>query len=150
MSHPLNIFMAITVGVMLTSLPALGADLTAYRWKNRLLLVFSPTDSNPGFAAFDQNVSRELPAVKDRDLIVFRVFEKGSSRMDEHPLSSEDSQKLRRHFKVGSGRFTVILIGKDGGVKMVREHRAELREIFDLIDSMPMRQREMREKGKTR
>jgi hypothetical protein len=32
---------------------------------------------------------------------------------------------------------------------MVREHRAELQEIFDLIDSMPMRQREMREKGKT-
>lgn len=134
---------------MLTSLPVLGADLTSYRWKNRLLLVFSPTESDPGFAAFDPNVSRELAAVKDRDLIVFRVFEKGPSRVDEHPLSSEDAQNLRRHFEVGPGRFTVILIGKDGGVKMVREHRAELQEIFDLIDSMPMRQREMNEKGKT-
>jgi hypothetical protein len=150
MSSILKIFMTITIGIMLTNLPVLGADLTSYRWKSRLLLVFSPTDSNPGFAAFDQNVSRELPAVKDRDLIVFRVFEKGPSRMDEHPLSSEDAQKLRRHFKVGPGRFTVILVGKDGGVKMVREHRAELQEIFDLIDSMPMRQREMKEKGKTR
>jgi hypothetical protein len=149
MSHPLKIFMAITFLIMLTSLPVLGADLTSYRWKNRLLLVFSPTESDPGFAAFDPNVSRELAAVKDRDLIVFRVFEKGPSRVDEHPLSSEDAQNLRRRFEVGPGRFTVILIGKDGGVKMVREHRAELQEIFDLIDSMPMRQREMREKGKT-
>ena len=87
MSHPLKIFMAITIVIMLTSLPVLGADLTSYRWKNRLLLVFSPTESDPGFAAFDPNVSRELAAVKDRDLIVFRVFEKGPSRVDEHPLS---------------------------------------------------------------
>jgi hypothetical protein len=65
-------------------------------------------------------------------------------------LSPEDTQKLRRRFGVRPGRFTVILIGKDGGVKMLREDRVELQEIFDLIDSMPMRQQEMQEKGKTR
>ena len=33
---------------------------------------------------------------------------------------------------------------------MVREHQANLTEFFDRIDSMPMRQQEMRNKGKTR
>jgi hypothetical protein len=150
MRQPLNILIAITVGIMLIISPIMGADLTTYRWKNRLLLVFSPTTFDPGFAAFNLNVSRELHEVKDRDLIVFRIFEKGLSSLAEQPLSPEDAEKLRRRFEVKPSIFTVILIGKDGGVKMVREQRAELQEIFDLIDSMPMRQREMMERGETR
>jgi hypothetical protein len=133
---------------MLTNLPALGTDLTPYLWKNRLLLVFSPTESDPGFVDFSQKLLRGLPEVKDRDLIVFQVFEKGPSRMGEQQLPPEETQKLRQRFGVKPGQFTVILIGKDGGVKMVSEHRAELQEIFDLIDSMPMRRQEMKEKGK--
>jgi len=45
------------------------------------------------------------------------------------------------------GAFTVVLIGKDGGEKLRREEGANLGEIFGLIDTMPMRRREMR--GKT-
>jgi len=45
------------------------------------------------------------------------------------------------------GTFMVVLIGKDGGEKLRREEGATLGEIFGLIDTMPMRRREMR--GKT-
>jgi hypothetical protein len=38
------------------------------------------------------------------------------------------------------------LVGKDGGIKLKRGDQVDLREIFGLIDSMPMRQREMRQK----
>lgn len=38
---------------------------------------------------------------------------------------------------------SVLLIGKDGGVKM-RAKRLAISEIFSGIDAMPMRQREMR------
>jgi hypothetical protein len=41
----------------------------------------------------------------------------------------------------------VVLIGKDGGEKLRREEGGTLREIFGLIDTMPMRRREMQ--GKT-
>jgi len=146
----MNTLIACTVGVMVVIAPASGPDLTPYPWKNRILLVFSPTAADPEFAAFNLNLTEKRREAEDRDLIVFRILEKGSSRMAEQPLSSEDAEALRRNFRVKTGRFAVILIGKDGGIKMVREHRAELQEIFDLIDSMPMRQQEMMEKGKTR
>ncbi len=150
MQHLLKPFIILAVGAVLTTPTAWGTDLKSYRWKNRLLLVFSPAESNPDFAAFDRSLTMQDPEVKDRDLIVFRVFEKDPSRLEKQPLAPEDADKLRRRFKAAPGRFTVILIGKDGGVKMVREHRAALAEIFDLIDSMPMRQQEMREKGENR
>jgi hypothetical protein len=126
---------------------ASGIDLTSYRWKNRLLLVFSPTLSDARFEAFDRNVSKARAEISDRDLIVFKILETGTSRLEDEPLTPETAEELRRRFDVEPGRFTVILIGKDGGVKMVSENRADLEEIFDRIDSMPMRKREMKNKG---
>ena len=43
----------------------------------------------------------------------------------------------------------ILLVGKDGGVKLRSEEPVSIQRIFDLIDSMPMRRREMREKGRT-
>ncbi|MFO7687606.1 MAG: DUF4174 domain-containing protein [Desulfobacterales bacterium] len=39
-------------------------------------------------------------------------------------------------------------MGKDGGIKLKRNDQVRLEEIFQLIDSMPMRQDEMRQKGR--
>lgn len=119
-----------------------------FLWKKRILLVFSPTAFDVSFKAFNQSLYEKLNDVLDRDMIVCRIIEKGPSQLDEQTLAPEEAKKLRRHFGVKPGRFTVILVGKDGGVKMVREERTDLQEIFDLIDSMPMGQQEMRERIK--
>ena len=39
-----------------------------------------------------------------------------------------------------------ILVGKDGGVKLRQNAQVKLNDIFALIDAMPMRQEEMRQK----
>ena len=39
--------------------------------------------------------------------------------------------------------FSVLLIGKDGGVKRRSTEVLDAWEFFDQIDTMPMRQREM-------
>jgi hypothetical protein len=134
------------VAVVSASSTAWGIDLTTYRWKSRLLFVFSPTTSEPRFAAFNQSVLKARLDLDERDLVVFRVVEKGASLVGERAITKEDAEKLRRRFNVQSGRFAVILTGKDGGVKMVREDRVDLQEIFDRIDSMPMRRQEMEER----
>ena len=145
-----NAFFTLGVGVMMAFFPAWGADLSKYQWENRILLVFSPAPFDTGFKAFDRQLTENAAGVEDRDLLVFRLFEGGESRLEDQPLPATEADKLRRRFKTEPGRVTVILIGKDGGVKMVREGQPNLQEIFDRIDSMPMRQREMREKDQTR
>ena len=144
----LNIFVYVVIGATLSGTPAAGSDLTSYRWKNRLLLIFSPNASHPGWEDLDRSLAMNHADVIDRDLVIFRVFEDGPSMAGQLPLSPEDSAKLRRQFNIDTGRLTVVLIGKDGGIKLVRQHRANLQEFFDLIDTMPMRRQEMREKAK--
>ncbi len=123
-------------------------DLSKYQWENRLLMVFAPSAQHAGY----QNLTRELEGqtdeIIDRDLLVFHVFEIGKSRISETVISKRAAESLQRRFSIAPGQITVVLIGKDGGEKLRRETTVDLNEIFSLIDSMPMRQREMRERGK--
>ncbi len=52
---------------------------------------------------------------------------------------------LRERFDVPRGAFRVVLVGKDGTEKRRAPKPVPARSLFDTIDAMPMRQREMRE-----
>ena len=80
-------------------------------------------------------------------MIVFQIYETGSSFKGMSELDHEMADKLRRNFSVAPGQLTVILVGKDGGVKLRRNEQVNLNEIFLLIDGMPMRREEMRRKN---
>jgi hypothetical protein len=134
----------VILGTMIFAGHASGVDLERFQWKNRLLLVFAPDRSDSGFQAISREVEGRQDDFQDRDMVLIPVFEAGRFKAGEETLSLEQVRELRRRFSVKAGRFTMILIGKDGGVKLKREYRTGLQEIFDLIDSMPMRQQEMR------
>ena len=61
-------------------------------------------------------------------------------------LTDKMSQSFRDHFNV-SEDFVVILIGKDGGEKERFLEPVEPAYLFNLIDQMPMRRREVKEEG---
>ena len=121
-------------------------DLDQFKWKNRLLFLFSPTRSHPLFDTLQKSLADRQPGVADRDLVIFEILESGSSRINTENMDPQTAQSLRERFEVSPGQFTVILVGKDGGTKMNRNEETQLVDIFGLIDSMPMRQDEMRRK----
>jgi hypothetical protein len=125
-------------------------DLFKYQWKNRLLLLFTPSLDRPGYLKLKEDISSQEEDVKDRDLLVFHILESGETKLENSPLPERSGDYLREKFSITPGTFTVMLIGKDGGVKLRREGGVELAEIFALIDTMPMRQREMRKKSQVR
>ncbi|NIQ92127.1 MAG: DUF4174 domain-containing protein [Deltaproteobacteria bacterium] len=121
--------------------------LKDYQWKHRLILAFSPSAQHPGHKALEKEIAVQAEEVMDRDLLVFHFLETGEIRLGEISLPTGSGDYFRENFSIRPGRFTVLLIGKDGGVKLRREGGVELDEILSLIDTMPMRQREMREKA---
>ena len=121
--------------------------LKDYQWKNRLIIVFSPSPEDPGYRALEKEIAVQEEEVIDRDLLVFHILETGEIKLGESSWQTGAGDYLRKRFSISPGTFTVLLIGKDGGVKLRRKGRVLLDEIFSLIDTMPMRQREMREKS---
>jgi hypothetical protein len=122
-----------------------AADLTRYRWRHRLLLIFSPASQTPAFQKLVDQLQQQREGVADRDLMVFSLVSDGPSRAGEAVLNRQEAENLRWRFRVKADEFRVVLIGKDGTVKL-SESAVNLSDIFALIDSMPMRQQEMQEK----
>ena len=46
-----------------------------------------------------------------------------------------------------AGAFAAVLVGKDGGEKFRSEGPVSPEVLFEIIDAMPMRRREMRDPG---
>ena len=121
-------------------------DVTQFQWKNRLLFLFAPDSRHPFFESLSTEIIAQKAEVNDRDLVVFEVLERESSRMGDTLLDKEAVDAIRQRFAAAPNRFTVILVGKDGGTKLKRNEQTDLRQVFTLIDSMPMRQNEMQRK----
>lgn len=119
-----------------------GQTLEEYRWKNRLLLILNPTGPetslHPQIEAFS-NYSEE---VAERDLLIFVLRDNNLTDMkgSEIQMAAENLPY--------SDYEGVVLIGKDGGVKLKEPFLVDPGKIFELIDSMPMRKAEIRSSEK--
>ena len=146
-------FVALTLLIELFTGVTLGqdtgsVDLNAYQWKNRLLLLFASSEEDQAYLTLKKEIDRQAMEVKDRDILVFYVLERSESRLGQEHLRPDQALFLKKHLSVPSGRFTIILIGKDGGEKIRQESAVDLKEIFAIIDAMPMREQEMKKKPK--
>ena len=144
-------FLFITLFMLNTSFaagqPAARFEMKDLRWKNRVVVLFAPDAVHPDAAAVLQEVELYPSEFLDRDMVLVTAFEAGRGSVAGKPLATDAVSSLREEYGVAAGAFRLLLIGKDGGVKLDRTESVHLNELFALIDTMPMRQREMREKG---
>ncbi len=116
--------------------------LKKYQWKNRVLLVFTPDYEDARFKNQQEIITDNTNAIEERDLIVKIISLK--SDLEEKQFSKAEVLQLRENFSIGNSDYTVILIGKDGTVKLRINDVVQANQLFSLIDSMPMRKEEMK------
>lgn len=126
----------------------LDLDLDSLRWKNRVLVILSPTEPDLSFQLQKQELASSSEGVLERDLMILEILEHGESRVGNQILSGKSVQDIRKRLGVHTGPFQVLLIGKDGGVKLRSSEPVSTKDLFGLIDSMPMRRQEMESKKK--
>lgn len=107
-------------------------DLSQFVWEKRPIIVFADSPADPNFGQQIEYLESRAQELLDRDVVVLT---------DTDP--SEDSA-LRT--KLRPRGFMLVLIGKDGGVKLRKPYPWDVRQLMRSIDSMPMRQREIRER----
>jgi Domain of unknown function (DUF4174) len=116
--------------------------LAGSRWKNRLLLVFAP-DADSALCRRQQEMLLVVEhGLNERDIVVIFVIEDALSTKRK-PTPNVSAVDLRDAYDVLPHEFRVVLIGKDGGVKLRQEEPISMADLFALIDSMPMRKQEM-------
>ena len=110
--------------------PAPGS-MQPYRDKNRIVLVAGPGMGDANIAAQRQVFQSHRAGFKERDLLFFEAL-------------GEPGARARAEFKLDGKHFTVLLIGKDGEVKVKSDKPLTADFLFGTIDAMPMRKEEMK------
>ncbi len=141
-----NLLIILSFGILISHFPLKDnlLDLSAYKWENRIILVFPDLPDESTRKQQTEDLLANNKDLEDRDLIIFHIL---NDHMATSLISGERftlKYDLHKQFNIEHGSFRLLLIGKDGTVKLNSDSRIEPRQIFNLIDSMPMRQAEMR------
>ncbi len=106
--------------------------LKDYKLTNRVIVTFSSVESNPDRLLLIQQIKQYSCQYRKRDLVHIDLIE-----------GTEHYKYLSRKFSItGHTDFKLLLIGKDGELKL-NTTSSNLPDIFSLIDTMPMRKREV-------
>ena len=124
------LLIATTAICMLGSLHA--EPLTQYLWKRRVVLSFSAAESTPERISLLKQIEQYQCEFDDRQMVHIDLI-----------AGSSDHLLLSRQFSVPDMDFNLVLLGKDGDVKLLTS-QSSLENLLTLIDTMPMRQRELR------
>lgn len=107
-------------------------DLAAFQWIARPVVVFADSPNDPRFARQLELLTDRIGELVERDVVVIT---------DADPAGNS---ALRT--KLRPRGFMLVLIDKDGGVKLRKAAPWDVRELTRIIDKTPERQREVRER----
>lgn len=113
-------------------LPEYEGDLSDFQWHQRLIVVFADSPEDPRFQDQLQLLSKGVEDLRERDVIVLTDSDPGKQ--------SSLRKKLRPR------GFMLVLVGKDGGVKLRKPHPWSIRELSRTIDKFPSRLREVEDR----
>lgn len=138
--------------------------LAAHIWEHRVVLVLGDDEEDSTFYTKQLEAFDALTDVRkgwqQRHLVLYACASSDDKgRVRDHTqeadaarsLSVEECKAVRERVahdlraRQRQSRAGVILIGKDGGTKLAQTTVLSSTELFELIDSMPMRQSEMRQ-----
>lgn len=117
----------------------MGQDISDFKWKNRVLMLVSDDVDNEILNTQLEILNKSAEAFKERDLILFIITPKNTFTSNKTSVNLKGIAPYQKNNFEG-----VILLGKDGGVKLKEPFTVSSKTILNLIDSMPMRRGEMK------
>ncbi len=120
--------------------------LGRFLWDKRVLLVSAPDAGDEDLRRLTGDIDQTIDEFKDRDMVLVTLLDSGRAAAGERELAKAEVESMRETLGVADDAFSVVLVGKDGGVKLKSDGPASLDDIYALIDEMPMRRQEMRSK----
>jgi hypothetical protein len=106
-------------------------QLKEYLWTNRVIVTFASEKSAPERLSMIKQISEYPCEFRKRDLVHIDLI-----------AGSNAYQALSQRFFITDKEFQLVLVGKDGKVKL-NTNSPSIKELFTFIDSMPLRKREV-------
>ncbi|MGF1737820.1 DUF4174 domain-containing protein [Photobacterium satsumensis] len=133
-----NLLAIILVGC---SVNALSYPTDSMHWNHRSILYFAPEKDQHVNAFIKESLMHDC-MLQERDIVVVVMTKDGYNKPTDI-FSPEDIVRLEKLYNIPRGTHTAILIGKDGLEKHRWNERTNWQHISQLVDSMPLRKKEI-------
>lgn len=121
----------LAINLFATNLSVSAEPLRDYLWVNRVIITFSNSESNKERRLLIQQIEQHQCDFRKRDLVHIDLIQ-----------GTDQYKRLSQKFLISGDEFKLFLLGKDGEVKL-NTNSNDLLEIFALIETMPLRKREI-------
>ena len=122
-------------------------NLKIFEWENRVLIIGGHGSK---FKSQLDQINFESKELISRDLVVI-LLEEDNSRISYDGLKTiktiDYDSTLNIRNKYNFKNFKLLLIGKDGNEKYNSNDPININVIYELIDGMPMRKQEIKERN---
>jgi hypothetical protein len=135
-----SVLFSIVVFALMSS-KIIAQDLDVYQWKNRIILLKSNTFESDWLQAQLKRLNADRTQLEEREVLLL-VITDDLVYNDRKQIMDLSADTIISTYDL-SDFNGLILIGKDGGLKLKEAFIVNPKEIFSLIDSMPMRKTEI-------
>jgi hypothetical protein len=123
---------------------SLGQNMEKHLWENRVLLIYSIDEKSQKLENQLTILREHKKKLLERKIVVYSFTERYSFNFKN---KWENSEILYSKFNPKNEAFRVILIGLDGKIKLEQSTILSTEKLFTIIDGMPIRKREIRNKN---
>ena len=130
------------------SLPQLlsAQSLDSYRWQARIVLIFTPSINDPLFTEQYGLLRAAAEELDERLIKIMLVAPDGDYENSGIFVQESSAEYYYDYFSVQPSLMELVLVGLDGTEKFrARNSITPASVLLELIDSMPLRQRELLE-----
>jgi hypothetical protein len=121
-------------------------DLKDFQWENRLLIIYTNSDNQSQIKNQLTDIEKAKTDFAQRDLKVIILRNQKVEIWNSSAAHQLEFDLIIKDLKISTQKsYENLLIGKDGGVKLRKNSPISNQKLFNTIDAMPMRQREMRD-----
>jgi hypothetical protein len=113
------------------------STLAAYKGKQWLLLIFAPDEADAAYREQQKLLDSEEAACDDRNLVIAKLFANGESNFAGTQTASSLPSELRTLFGIAEDEFAVLLLDKEGTLKLHHREVTPPAQLFDVIDRTP-------------
>jgi hypothetical protein len=117
-------------------------NLDSHLWNNRVILIMAD-EANAKLAEYQFNVLKaEKNKLKDRKIVIYKCASNSCVFYNDEAAT----KTIKKDLSIKG--FETVLIGLDGGEKFKSKKLEKPSVFLDLIDTMPMRQQELKNLNK--
>lgn len=128
--------------------PASAQEISSHLRENRVLIVMTTDTDNEQFQGQVKQLEENVPGLRERKLIVYLATPEAYKIFNSKTDNWIPDASLYKNYKRKDSTIELVLIGLDGGVKDIKYSFTPIQDIFAIIDTMPMRQSELRKNRK--